>query len=201
MTQTPTPAAGSPTDLPARSWVRTLRRTVQQFLDDDLLQWAAALAFFGVLSLFPALLALVSVLGLIGSSAVEPLIDNAGALAPRTGRQIARDALRSIDAKADRGGLTLVVGVVIAILSASAYVGAFIPAANVVWEVQEARPIWKRLAVRMALTVFLLLLPAVTALSVVLTGPIARRVGDVVGLGDAAVSVWDVAKWPFLALV
>src|SRR3954467_6735097 len=109
MTQTPTPAAGSPTDLPARSWVRTLRRTVQQFLDDHLLQWAAALAFFGAVSLFPALLALVSVLGLVGSSAIGPLIENVGQLAPGTARDVALGALRTIEANTDRAGSTFAV--------------------------------------------------------------------------------------------
>jgi membrane protein len=167
-------------------------------MEDRLLQWAAALAFFAILSLFPAMLALVSVLGLLGSSAIQPLIENVSELAPGAARDISLDALRSIETS-DRSGLTLAIGVAAALWTASAYVGAFIPAANVVWEVPEARPFLRQLVVRVVLTVVLLVLIAMTALSVVLTGPIARELGEIVGLGQAAVDVWAVVKWPFLA--
>lgn len=189
-----------PTDLPRRTWPETLKRTGQQFLDDQLLQWAAALTFFAAISLFPALLAMVSLLGLLGTSAIEPLVDNASALAPGAARDVALGALRSIEDN-ESSGIAFALAVVTALWTASGYVGAFIPAANIVWEVDEARPIWKKLAVRIALTLVLLLLVVATALSVVLTGPIAREVGNVVGLGGAAVDVWSVAKWPFLAVV
>ena len=193
--------AQGPTKLPLRSWPQTLKRTVEQFFEDHLLQWAAALAFFGVISLFPALLALVSLLGVVGSSAIEPLITNVSELAPGTARDIALDALRSIKESTDGASLALIVAVGAALWSASGYVGAFIPAANVVWEVEEGRPIWKKLIVRIALTVVLLLLVAVTALSVVLTGPIAYELGNIVGIGQEAVDLWQIVKWPFLVSV
>ena len=165
------------------------------------MQWAAALAFFAALSLFPSLLALVSMLGLLGTSAVQPLIENVGALAPGTARDIALDALRSIQSRDDAAGVTFAVGLGFALWSASAYVGAFIPAANIIWEVEDARPLWKKLMVRLTLTVVLLVLIALTALTVFLTGPVAREIGDIAGLQDAAVGIWATAKWPFLALV
>jgi membrane protein len=197
----PAAPARGPAQLGARAWPPTLRRTWHQFQDDHLLQWAAALAFFAAVSIFPALLALVALLGIVGSSAVQPLIENVGQLAPGTARDVALSALQTIEAHSERAGTTFAVSLAVALWSASGYVGAFIPAANVVWEVQEARPFWKRVAVRLALTLVLLVATAMTALAVVLTGPIAQQVGNVVGLGDAAVSVWGVAKWPFLALV
>jgi membrane protein len=193
--------AHGPTDLPARSWPETLRRTGQQLVEDNLLQWAAALAFFAVISLFPALLAIVSLLGLLGSSAIEPLIANVSELAPGAARDITLGALQNIERSASGSGPAFALALLVALWSASAYVGAFIPAANVVWEVEDARPLWKKLVVRLALTVVLLTLIVATALSVVFTGPIARQVGDVVGLGDEAVDVWSLGKWPFLALV
>ena len=192
--------AESPTDLPHGTWPQTLKRTGEQFLEDNLLQWAAALTFFAAISLFPALLAMVALLGLLGTSAIEPLVENVSALAPGAARDVALGALRSIEAN-ESSGITFALAVLVALWTASGYVGAFIPAANVVWEVDEARPLWKKLIVRVALTLVLLLLVVATALSVVLTGPIAREVGNVVGLGGTAVDVWDVAKWPFLALV
>ena len=189
-----------PTDLPRRTWPDTLKRTGEQFLDDHLLQWAAALTFFAAISLFPALLAMVSLLGVLGTSAIEPLVGNVSSLAPGAARDIALDALRSIE-EVESSGLAFTLAVLTALWTASGYVGAFIPAANVVWEVEEARPIWKKLLLRIALTIALLLLIVATALSVVLTGPIAREVGNVVGLGGTAVDAWEIAKWPFLALV
>lgn len=190
----------SPTDLRAATWPDTLKRTATQFVDDHLLQWAAALTFFAVLSLFPAMLTLVALLGVVGGPAIEPLIQNLSELAPGAARDIALDALRAVR-DGERAGFALVVGVGGALWSASGYVGAFIPAANIVWEVDEGRPIWRKLALRLSLTVALLLLVAVTAVIVVVTGPIADALGSIVGLGDLAVDVWNVAKWPFLALV
>ena len=192
--------ADSPTDLRAGTWPATLRRTATQFVEDNLLQWAAALTFFTVLALFPAMLTLVAVLGLVGGPAIEPLIDNASTLAPGAARDIILDGLRAIRAS-DRAGVTLVIGLTAALWTASGYVGAFIPAANVVWDVDEARPIWRKLVLRIALTIGLLLLLAVVAVTVVLTGPIAEAVGSIIGVGDVAVGAWQIAKWPFLALV
>ncbi len=190
-----------PLALPARRWPETVRRTLQQFLEDNLLQWAAALTFFGVISLFPALLAMFALLGLIGAPALEPLIDNVSELAPGAAREIALGALQSIESSANRSGVSFTLGVVAALWSASAYVGAFIPAANVVWEVEEARPFWEKLLLRIALTLILLLLIIATALSVLLTGPIAQSLGSLMGFGGTAVELWELAKWPFLALV
>jgi membrane protein len=192
-------AAAGPLRLRLRTWPGTLRRTGRELADDHVLQWAAALTFFSVLSLFPAMLALVSLLGLVGGAALQPLIDNVAALAPGTARDITLDALRNIERSRGDAGTAFALGLIAALWSASAYVGAFIPASNVVWEVEEARPALKRLVVRVALTVVLLGLIAVVALSVVLTGPIAREVGGVAGLGQEAVETWEYLKWPFLA--
>jgi membrane protein len=191
----------SPTGLPRRSWIATLGRTGREIVDDHVLQWAAALTFFAVLSLFPAMLALVSVLGLLGTPAVQPLIENATQLAPGTAQDIALGALESIKEGRGEAGLALALGLGAALWSASAYVGAFIPAANIVWEVDEARPLLNKLLVRAALTVALLLLVALTAMTVVLTGPIARHLGDLAGLGSEAVDAWSYLKWPFLAVI
>jgi membrane protein len=176
-----------------------LRRTIQQFLEDHLLQWAAALTFYSVLSLFPGMLAVASVLGLLGTSAIGPLIEHVGSIAPSAGRDITLDALRAIKDN-ERSGATFLVGLGIALWSSSAYVGAFIPAANIVWDVDEARPLPKKIALRIALTLVLMLLITVIALGVVLTGPIVAQVGNALGVGDAALRTWGLAKWPVLAL-
>lgn len=193
--------AHGPLRLRLRSWPGTLKRTGSEFRDDHLLQWAAALTFFAVLSLFPAMLALVSLLGLLESAALLPLIDNVSALAPGTARDIALDALENIERGSGDARPAFLLGLGAALWSASAYVGAFIPAANVIWDVEEARPLLKKLLVRVTLTIVLLLLIALTALGAVLTGPVAAEVGGVVGLGDEAVDAWSYLKWPFLAAV
>jgi membrane protein len=201
MPSLPGAPARSPGKLRAGAWLQTCKRTATQSLEDHLLQWAAALTFFAVVSLFPSLLALVSLLGVVGTPALEPLIENVAELAPGTARDITLEALRSIRESRQGASAAFLIGLVAAFWSASAYIGAFIPAANIVWEVDEARPIWKKLLLRLALTAVLLLLIALTAIGVVLTGPIARSLGDLVGLGETAVAAWQIAKWPVLALV
>jgi membrane protein len=183
------------------SWWPTIRRTVKEFQADNLGQWAAALTYFGVLSLFPGLLVLVSLLGLIGEDATQPLLDNLGEIAPGDAQRIATDAITNLQQNRGASGMALVIGLATAVWSASGYFGAFMPAANVIWEVPEGRPIWKRLPLRVGVTIVLLVLLGITGLAVVITGPVARAVGDVIGLGDQAVTVWDIAKWPVLLLV
>jgi membrane protein len=163
-----------------------------------MVQWSAALTFFATISLFPAMLMLVSALGIVGTAAVGPLIENVNQLAPGTAREVTLDALGNIEEHSGRASVRFVVSLGAALVTASAYVGSFIPAANVVWKVDEARPVWRRLLTRVTLTVLLLVLVALIALGVMLTGPIAAHVGGVVGLEQAALDVWDVAKWPVL---
>lgn len=192
--------AEGPLRLGLAAYPAILRRTGREFLENHLLHWSAALTFFAVLSLFPSMLALVSLLGLVGSSALQSLIENVSALAPGTARDIALDALTNVERASGAAGPTFVFALAAALWSASGYVGAFIPAANVVWDVEEARPLLKKLAVRLALTCVLLLIIALIALGVVLTGPIANELGGIVGLGEEAVDAWGYAKWPFLAV-
>lgn len=191
----------SPTDLPGRTLPAVLKRTVSQFSEDKLSTWAAALTYYAVLSIFPMLLALVSVLGVIGPSATQPLIDNLSSVAPGPAKDILTNALTSLQSSQGASTLALIVGLAAAIWSASGYIGAFMDAANAVWDAPEGRPIWKRIPLRLAVTVVLLFLLAASALAVVLTGPLARSAGDIVGLGDTFVTVWGIAKWPLLVLV
>jgi membrane protein len=190
-----------PTDLSGRAWPQVLKRTASQFSEDKLTTWAAALTYYAILSIFPALLALVSILGVIGPSATQPLIDNLSTVAPGPAKEILTNALKGIESSQGASTLAFVIGLAAAIWSASGYIGAFMDAANSVWDAPEGRPIWKRVPLRLAVTVVLLILLAASALAVVLTGPLARAVGNVVGLGDTFVTVWGIAKWPLLVLV
>jgi len=193
--------ARAPTDLPTRSWLEALKRAAQEFREDDLTLLAGALAYYGVLALFPALLVLISVLGLIGPSATQPLIDNLGTLTPGPARDVLIDAVRNIQTGTGAAGFGFVAGLLAALWSGSGYVGAFMKASNVIFEVEEGRPFWKLRPLQIAVTVLLVVLTALISLAIVVTGPLAEKVGDVVGLGDTAVTVWGIAKWPVIALV
>ncbi|HEY1595530.1 MAG TPA: YihY/virulence factor BrkB family protein [Thermoleophilaceae bacterium] len=194
-------APDGPTDLRARSWPGVLRRTVREFKQDDLTDWAAALTYYGILSIFPALLALIAVLGLVGQSAIQPLIDNLGALAPGPAKQIVTSALTNLQKSQGAAGLLFIIGLAGALWAASGYVAAFMRAANAIYDVGEGRPIWKTVPVRVGVTVVTVLLLAISAVAVVVSGPLAQQVGKVIGLGGAAVTAWDIAKWPVLLLI
>jgi membrane protein len=194
-------APDQPTDIPKDSWPTILKRTVKQFGEDQLTTWAAALTYFGILSLFPMLLALVSVLGVIGPSATQPLLDNLGSVAPGPAKDILTNVLNSLQSNQGGSTIALIIGIALAIWSASGYISAFMDASNNVWDVPEGRPIWKKIPVRLGVTVILLVLLTVTALAVVFTGPLAQKAGDVIGLGTSFVSVWNIAKWPILLLI
>ena len=194
-------AAESPIGLPRRAWVAALKRTVSEFSEDNLSDWAAALTYYGIVAMFPALIALVAILGLVGQSATKPLLDNLGGFAPGPAHQILANALHGLTQSRSGAGIIFVVGLAGALWSASSYIGAFIRASNIIWDVEEGRPIWRTLPLRLVITVVMLALLALSALAVVLTGPLADRVGKLVGLGGTAVTVWDIAKWPVLVLV
>ena len=194
-------APEEPSDLSASSWRGVLRRTVREFREDNLTDLAAALTYYSVLSIFTALIALVSILGLIGDSAIDPLLDNIRELAPGPARDIATNAIENLQSNRGSAGLVFVVGVAVALWSASGYVAAFMRASNAIYDIEEGRPIWKTLPVRVGLTVVLLVLVGASAFAVVLTGGLAEAAGDLVGLGSTALTAWDIAKWPVLLLV
>ena len=184
-----------------RHWWPVLKRTFGEFKDDNLTDWAAALTYYAVLAIFPALIVLVSILGLVGSSATQPLIDNLGTVAPGPAKEIFTSAIENLQGDQGAAGVLFVVGLLGALWSASGYVAAFMRASNAIYDIEEGRPIWKTLPVRVGLTLVLLLLLAVSTIAVVLTGGLAEKVGDLIGLGETAVSVWNIAKWPILLVV
>jgi membrane protein len=191
-------APEKPTDLRRRSWPSVLRRTVAEFRRDNLTDWAAVLTYYGILAIFPALLVLVSILGLIGESATQPLIENLGSVAPGPAQEILTSALTNLQDSQGAAGVLLVVGLAIALWSASGYVAAFMRASNSIYDVEEGRPFWKTTPVRVLTTLVLLVFLGLVAIGVTLTGGLAKEAGKVVGVGDTAVEVWDIAKWPVL---
>jgi len=190
-----------PSQLGIRSWWRVLVRTVREFDEDKLFDWAAALTYYTVLSIFPGLLVLVSVLGLAGEPAIQPLLDNVRAVTPEPAREILEAGARSLlDAQA-KAGIFVVLGAAGALWSASGYVGAFMSASNIVYDVPEGRPVWKTLPIRLAITVAIALLLVVTVCVVVFAGRLTDAVGDALGAGSLPLTIWRFAKWPVLLVL
>jgi membrane protein len=191
----------TPTDLGGGSWLAAGTRSVKEFKDDNLQDHAAALTYYSIQSLFPALLVLVSLLGLLGKSATQPLITNLATAAPSDVRQIILNAVTHLQRSHGAAGAAAVVGIVLGLWSASSYVAAFMRAANAIYDVPEGRPAGKTLPIRVGVTLALIVLLVTSAVIVVVTGGLARHVGQVLGVGPAAITAWNIAKWPVLLII
>ncbi len=193
-------APASPTRLGARSWCGVLKRTISEFRADNLTDLAAALTYYGVLAIFPALIALVSILGLIGHSATQPLIQNLDKLAPGPAQHIFKGAIQGLQHSRGAAGIVFIAGIAGAIWSASGYIAAFMRASNTIYDVEEGRPFFVTIPVRVIVTLVVLVLLAISAFAVVITGGLATQVGKLLGIGGTAVTIWDIAKWPVLVV-
>ena len=189
----------SPGDVTKQSWLYVLRKTMREFSKDQCTDLAAALTYYGVLALFPAAIALLSLVGLVGDprSTVSTLMQVLGDIGAGSVAETLEPTLMSL-AEAPGAGIALVVGLAAALWSASGYVNSFSRAMNRIYEVPEGRPIWKLRPIMLLVTVVMVVLAALVALALVLTGPAAQAVGEQLGLGSTVVTVWSIAKWPVL---
>lgn len=178
----------------------TLKRTLGEFKDDNLADWAAALTYYGLLSLFPALIAMVSLIGLFGDpkSTTESLTDIISSIGPASASETFSGPIESITENRGTAGFAFALGLAVALWSASGYVGAFIRASNLIYETPEGRPFWKLRPLQIAVTLAMVIGLVLIALSLVLTGPIVEAVAEPLGIGSTAVDVWNLAKWPIL---
>ena len=191
----------APTDLEKRTWGYVAKKVWREFSDDQCTDLAAALTYYGVLAIFPAVLALSAILGLVGQSekSVQTVLDVISPL-------VSEDALGTIEptllelASSQTAGWALLVGAVIALWSASGYVGAFARAMNRIYEIGEGRPFWKLRPLMLLVTLVAIALVALVLLMLVVSGPLAQSIGDQIGLGEQAVQVWNIAKWPVMLL-
>src|SRR4051812_31202918 len=190
-----------PTDLERQSWTAVLKRTFKGFKKDNLSDWAAALTYYSVLSIFPMLAALVALLGFIGPSATQPLIDNLGAVAPGPAKDIFTSAIQNLQKNQGAALIPFVIGLAVALWSASGYVAAFMRASNAIYDVDEGRPVWKTLPTRAGPPPVLLVMRAAGAIGVPRTGGLPKQVGNLMGGGSTAVDVWNIAKWPVILIV
>jgi membrane protein len=177
----------------------TVKRTVMEFSEDNLTDWAAALTYYGVLALFPALIALLSIIGLLTDP--QKLTDALTAVVPQSSARTLEPVIEQIAGNTSTAGLGLIIGLAVAIWSASGFVGAFTRAANVVYETPEGRKIWKLKPLQLLITLIGVLFAAVIVAMLVLSGPVVDAIGSAIGVGETGQTVWNIAKWPIVLVV
>jgi membrane protein len=192
----------SPTDLPTPSKKYVLRKTMREFSKDQCTDIAASLTYYAVLALFPAVIALLSLVGLVsnGSKTVTTLLGIFKQVGAGSVAHTLQGPLLQLS-NTPGAGFALIVGLLGALWSASGYVGAFGRAMNRMYEIREGRPVWKLRPAMLLLTLVLVLLAAVTMVGLVVSGPVAQAVGNAIGLGSTALTIWNIAKWPVLLAV
>ena len=184
-------------------WWPTLKRTGKEFQEDNLTDWAAALTYYGLLSLFPALIAMVSLIGIFGDpkSTTESLTEIISEIGPASAAETFEGPIKSITENSGTAGVALILGLLASLWSASGYTGAFMRASNIIYETPEGRPFWKLRPLQLLVTLAMIILVTLLAVSLVLTGPVVEAVAGPLGIGSTAVDVWNIAKWPVMALV
>jgi membrane protein len=184
-------------------WWATIKRTATEFQEDNLSDWAAALTYYGLLSLFPALIAMVSLIGIFGDpkSTTDSLTEIITEIGPASAAETFKGPIESITESSGTAGIALVLGLAAALWSASGYTGAFMRASNVIYETPEGRPFWKLRPLQILITFVMIVMMTLLAVSLVLTGPVVAAVAEPLGIGSTAVDVWNIAKWPVMALV
>jgi membrane protein len=193
----------SPAALPRETWKDTVKRTVTEFRNDKMNHWGAALTYYAVLSLFPALLVLVSLVGLFANPerVTKVLTDTVSELGPSSAANTFQGPIESLTGSRGTAGIMFVVGIASALWAASGYVSAFTDACNTIYEVEEGRPFWKLKPFQLLITFVLILLAAIVALGLVLSGPIVGALGSSLGLSDTVLTVWRFAKWPAMLVL
>jgi membrane protein len=197
------PPPAGPSDLGAGGWWAVTRRAVKEFRRRQMTDAAAALTYYAVLSIFPMLLALVALVGVLGRypSTVNSIMEIVGQVAPRSTVTTLNGTLTSVVQDKGGAGALLGVGVLGALWSASGYIGAFIRASNRIYAIEEGRPAWKLAPLQLAITIALVVVIAVLAIGYIFTGKLAHAAGSTLGLPSGAIAAWQIAKWPVMALI
>jgi membrane protein len=192
-----------PSAIGGRGWWEVMRRSVREFRADNLTDWAAALTYYGILALFPALVCLVALVGLFGQypRTVDALLGIASQVGAGSAVHTLRGPISGVVRAKGGAGALLGIGLLGALWSASGYIGAFTRASNAIYETREGRPFWKLRPLQMLLTLAMVSLLALLAISILMTGSLARAVGRTVGVGTTAVTLWDWLKWPVMVVV
>jgi membrane protein len=185
-----------------RSLWYVLRKSGREFVDDRCTDVAATLTYYAVLAVFPAAVAVLSVFGVVGKAdrAVNGVLD---VLRPLVSSSVLHDvdvALTHLS-RSDAAPVALVVGILGALWSASAYVAAFGRAMNRVYEVEEGRPFWRLRPMQLLVTLVTVVLSVAALAILVVSGKVTDAVGNRLDIGQQARDAWEIAKWPALALI
>ena len=193
----------SPTDLTRPTWLGVVKRSLKAFMDDNCTDWAAALTYYGVLALFPAVIVLVALAGVVsdGQRTVDTLLQIVQDLGAGSAVEALEDPIREVVSQRDTAGALLGFGLLGALWSASGYIGAFTRASNAVYGVEEGRPFWKLKPIQIGMTLVALILVTLVALGLVVSGPVASAVGNALGIGESLVTAWQIGKWPVLLAI
>jgi membrane protein len=191
----------SPADLPRSSQLAVLKRVMAEFKLNNLTVLAAALTYYGILAVVPGLIVLFAILGLVGTDTAHQLVKQVQSVAPGSSAHFVRTLIAQAQSDKAEATVGAVVGLLIALWSASSYVGAFRRASNVIYHMGEGRPIWKTIPIRIGVTIVAVVVLVVGAVIVVVSGPIATQVGDAIGAGGTTVLVWNIVKWPLLLVL
>jgi len=183
--------------------VGVLKRTLTEYKDDNLTDWAAALTYYAVLSVFPGLIVLVSLLGLIGQDPqmTNRLLDIVAQIGPDEAVALFRSTIQSLVSNKAGAGALLGFGTLGALWAASGYIGAFMRVSNLIYEMEHERPFWRKRPLQIVITIVMVLGLAIVSVAIVVTGPLSEAVGRAIGLESVAVTIWDYAKWPVLVLL
>ena len=185
-----------------KSWLYVMRKTFHEFSKDQCTDAAAALTYYGVLALFPAAIALMSLVGVfgMGPKSIDTLLGILSDVGASSAAETLKPTLEELG-QTPGAGIALIVGLLGALWSASGYVGAFGRAMNRVYQIREGRPVWKLRPVLLLVTLVLVVLAALTLVALIISGPVTKSVGDALGLGPVVVLAWQIAKWPVLLLI
>ena len=190
-----------PAALPKRSWRAVLRRSIRIYRRGGLPDQAAALTYYGILAIFPGLLALLSIMGLLGRSTTQAFLDDAHTFVPGGVNTFLHSAIRNVEGRGGAASVAVIIGIVLALWAASGYVAAFMRASNAIYSVDEGRPIWRTAPLRFGVSVLLCIMLVASVVIVAVTGPVADEAGRAIGVGSAAVTAWGTAKWPVLLIL
>ena len=190
----------SPADLSKPSIWSVLKRARVEFGNDNVTDLAAALTYYGLMAVVPGLIVLVAIIGLTHANS-QQVLTQVTSVAPGSAGKVIQTLIRQAQQHHSGAGVAAIAGLVVALWSASGFVSAFMRAANRVYDIGEGRPIWKTAPLRLAVTLFAVLMLVAMAVIVVATGSVAGAVGNALGVGGTAVTIWDIAKWPVLVVM
>jgi len=191
----------TPSELGLRAWLGVFRRTITEFIADDLNDRAASLTYYAIMSIFPGLVVLVSAAGLLDKSVTDEVIDNVRQLAPGPARDIIVTGITDLQSRPGTSAIIGLIALGVAFWSATGYIGGFMRAANAIYDVPEARPVWKTVPLQLLVTAVTGVGFAISALAVVFTGRFADWAGAAIGVEKQALVVFNVAKWPVLTVL